>query len=64
MFCGSTKFEDAVITKIRKQFQKSKDESETFKYLGIEIEQTEQCIMMHQTKYIEELEFVEIPKGS
>ena len=64
LFYGSNNFEDAVINKIRKKFQISKEESETFKYLGLEIEQTEQCIMMHQTKYIEDIEFLEIPKGS
>ena len=43
-------------------FTVSKEELQTFKYLGLSISQTNDGIFMHQKEYIEENEVVEIDK--
>ena len=43
-------------------FTVSKEELQTFKYLGLSISQTNDGIFMHQNEYIEEIEVVEIDK--
>ena len=51
-----------VITHIRNAFTASKEKLQTFKYLGLNISQTNHGIFMHQKEYIEEIEVVEIDK--
>ena len=43
-------------------FTVSKEELQTFKYLGLSISQTNDGIFMHQKEYIEEIEVVDIDK--
>ena len=43
-------------------FTVSKEELQTFKYLGLNISQTNDVIFMHQKEYIEEIKVVEIDK--
>ena len=63
-FCwaGTKLFQNIVINHIRNAFTVSKEELQTFKYLGFSISQTSDGIFMHQNEYIEEIKVVEIDK--
>ena len=63
-FCwaGTELFQNIVINHILNAFTISKEELKTFKYLGLNISQTNDSISMHQRKYMEEIEIVEIDK--
>ena len=63
-FCwaGAKLFQNIVINQIRNGFTVSKEELQTFKYLGLSISQTNDGIFMHQKEYIEEIEVVDIDK--
>ena len=63
-FCwaGTNLFQNIVINHIRNVFTVSKEELQTFKYLGLNISQTNDGIFMHQKEYIEEIKVVEIDK--
>ena len=63
-FCwaGTKLFQNIVINHIRNAFTVSKEELQTFKYLGLSISQTNDGIFMHQKEYIEEIEVVDIDK--
>ena len=63
-FCwaGAKLFRNIVINQIRNGFTVSKEELQTFKYLGLSISQTNDGIFMHQKEYIEEIEVVDIDK--
>ena len=63
-FCwaGTKLFQNIVINHIRNAFTISKEQLQTFKYLGLSISQTSDGIFMHQNEYIEEIEVVEIDK--
>ena len=56
-FCwaGDAKFERVVIDKMYDEFLVGSSSSKTFKYIGIEIEQDEQDIMVHQSSYVKTL---------
>ena len=61
-FCwgGTAQFEMEVIQKIRIEFKTSKEEKETFKYLGLNIKRVKDEIQIHQDEYINEVRPVEI----
>ena len=63
-FCwaGTKLFQNIVINHIRNAFTVSKEELQTFKYLGLSISQTNDGTFMHQNECIEEIEVVEIDK--
>ena len=60
-FCwaGTNLFQNIVINHIRNVFTVSKEELQTFKYLGLNISQTNHGIFMHQKEYIEKIEVVD-----
>ena len=62
-FCwGGTKvFRVSVIEKIKKKFVVRSEESTKFKYVGLDIEQKEDKIIISQDKYVETLEAIPIP---
>ena len=43
-----------------KKYAISKEEKETFKYLGLQILQKKGCIKIHQKDYIEEIQSVQV----
>ena len=62
-YWGGTKdFEKYVIDVLRKTFKTSHEEYENFKYLGVFIQQKNDCIYLDQQKYIDDLEEVHINK--
>ena len=61
-FCwgGTEQFELKIIKSIKQCFKISTEELQTFKYLGINVRQTDSCIEIDQNSYINELKEVEI----
>ena len=61
-FCwgGSEQFQSTITGKIRETFSISQEKITTFKYLGLNIKQTNGCISIDQNLYIDELNEVEI----
>ena len=61
-FCwgGSRKFEDCVVSKFKKDFMIGTAESGAFKYIGLNIRQLENGIIMDQESYIKSLHQVDI----
>ena len=60
IFGGSDRFEEKVINKLKEKFQISQEENQAFKNIGLEVKQTDQGIIIQQTKYISELSAIAI----
>ena len=54
-FAGSNLFHETVITHIRNTFSLSKEHSLSFKYLGLEVQQIDDGIIIHQDSYIQSI---------
>ena len=52
LYGGSDLFHQQVIAKIKEVFCISKEEEDTFKYLGLQVEQSSKKIIVHQQSYI------------
>ena len=65
-FCwaGSKWFRENVINHIREKFLVSREETETFKYLGLQISHTVNGIEIHQKDYAKEIEAIGIDNPS
>ena len=65
-FCwaGTEWFRQKVIDHIRKKFLISKEETETFKYLGLQITQNKDEIKIHQKGYIGEIQKIKVDNPS
>ena len=65
-FCwaGTEWFRQKVIDHLRKKFLISKEETETFKYLGLQIMQNKDEIKIHQKDYIGEIQKIEVDNPS
>ena len=61
---GSKWFRENVINHIREKFLVSGEETETFKYLGLQISHTVNGIEIHQKDYVKEIEAIEIDNPS
>ena len=59
---GTKNFEESVINVLKKTFKTSQKEFENFKYLGLHIEQKQDCIYLDQHMHIDELKEVQICK--
>ena len=59
-FCGSQLFHETVIDHIRMKFSLSKESESSFRYLGVEIKQDANSIIMHQHDYISKMEPMKI----
>ena len=60
LFGGSDNFYETVISNLKKAFKISKECSSAFKYIGLELQQTENGIYVGQEKYLEELQEIGI----
>ena len=60
IFGGSDLFDEKVINKLKEKFQIRQEENQAFKYIGLEVKQTNQEIIIQQTKYISELSAIAI----
>ena len=63
VWSGSVNFEKQIINVLKETFSESSQESETFKYLGLYIDQKNDVIMLHQIPYINELKECDIKKS-
>lgn len=63
MWAGNAKFEDEVIEKLRKVFKISKEDSEHFKYLGLNIKQRQDGIEVDQIAYNDAIKEFKIESG-
>ena len=62
LWAGSEKFKDTVIVKLRKLFNVGKEACELFKYIGLELSQDEERIILSQKDYTTMLKTVFIEK--
>ena len=60
--CGTQNFENNIVDSIRKTFAVSKEENQSFSYIGIEMMQSVSRISLSQKKYIQEIDFMTIEK--
>ena len=60
LWCGSEKFRDTVIHKLRNIFRISKENVKTFKYLGIKLKQSENRLIVSQKNYTDTIEQINI----
>ena len=61
LFCGTKSFDDEVIENLSKKFNVGKRSANNFKYIGLNINENENGIYVHQNEYAEELEELHIP---
>ena len=61
-YCGTTDFLESVVDKVKETFKISSQEQGSFKYLGLNVIQSEHCISIDQEKYIDSLQPVTINK--
>ena len=59
---GSDEFNAKIMVNVRTKFKISKEEELCFNYLGLQIEQFSDCIKVHQTSYITDLELIDVDK--
>ena len=59
-YCGSALFHKKVISVVKCAFKIGSEDEMFFNYLGLQIEQRDGCIFLHQHKYIEELKPLEV----
>ena len=62
-FCGNDAFQKSVVEKLLKTFNINTHESGSFKYLGIEVEQTAEGVLIHQEFYIPKIDPIDINKN-
>ena len=60
IFGGLDVFEDNVINKLKEKFHISQEENQAFRYIGLEVKQTDQEIIIQRKKCITELSTIVI----
>ena len=63
-FCGTKLFQKHVMDRVKKQFAISKEAAKQFGYVGLEIEQKETELNLHQCAYIDKLEMTKKDNSS
>ena len=63
MYGGDHRFHKDVITKLVSIFELRIQNCVNFKYIGLDLVQTSDCIQINQDKYIQSLEGIEVPRG-
>ena len=56
--CGTVSFQNTTIKAIKCEFEISKEADRNFSYIGLEIEQTDNALILHQKEYIDKLECI------
>ena len=62
LFAGTENFMNSVILAFKRTFQISKEEESCFKYVGIDVEQRDNCIKLSQKDYIAAMKTELLPK--
>lgn len=63
IWSGTVAFKDSVISSLSEKFEIGKEAHENFRYIGLDIVQDENRIVMSQQTYTEDLESIEISKS-
>ena len=63
-YCGTKLFQKHVMERVKKQFSISKEAAKQFSYVGLEIEQKETELNLHQGAYINKLEMMQKDNSS
>ena len=61
LFCGTSNFEKTIIDRIANKYKVGKRQTDNFKYVGLNISNTEKGIIIDQEQYGESLEEIHIP---
>ena len=56
LWCGSKQFETKVIEKMKSIFKISKENSVAFKYLGLNVKQSDNALLLSQNSYVETIQ--------
>ncbi|CAC5404047.1 unnamed protein product [Mytilus coruscus] len=62
LWAGSSSFEESVVSRIRDMFKVGKESCESFKYLGLDLSQENETIVLSQKDYVRMLKTVLIDK--
>ena len=62
LWAGSKNFEENVVSKIKSIFEIGKEQSISFQYIGLEIKEDDDCIILSQRQYCETIEEIQIEK--
>ena len=62
-FCGSEKFHDSVIEKLKTTFYISVHETGSFKYLGLSVNQNSNGVSIHQDNYVSSIAPILVPQN-
>ena len=58
--CGTNVFQSCILTPLKREFEVSKEAETSFNYLGLEIEQLDNgMLLLHQKKYIQSLKTID-----
>ena len=58
--CGTSKFNQYVISKVKEEFEISKEAERSFSYVGLEVDQKDDGLHLSQKTYIEKLEVIDL----
>ena len=59
-YCGNQTFHNNVIEPLKKEYEISKEAERKFSYIGLEIQQNDNEILLNQDKYIDELQMIDV----
>ena len=62
LYGGTKNFHSTVIESIKNEFKIGSQESGAFRYVGLNIKQTEEGIVMNQDSYLKSIQLLEVPK--
>ena len=62
LWCGSELFRKSVIDKMKTAFCISKESSQVFRYLGIDLQQNQEVLKLDQNAYVETIEPIQVYK--
>ena len=62
LWCGTERFRRSVIDRLKIAFSISKESSQVFRYLGIDLHQDQDVLKLDQNSYVESIEPIAIPK--
>ena len=56
-WAGTAEFEASFISKINSSFLVGREETQGFKYIGLDLEQSSECITLDQASYIDKVKY-------
>ena len=59
-YCGTARWHEGVVEEVTREFKISKRGKGAFKYIGLNIEQTDTAVFVDQTQYVKSLKEIEV----